>query len=66
MSRVEQIENDVRTLTPEELSTFRDWFLRFDAEAWDSQIEADVRSRKLKSLAERAISDHEGGRSTTL
>ena len=66
MSRVEQIESDVRTLTPDELRAFRDWFLRFDADAWDAQIEADVKSGKLKALAERAIRDHESGRSTPL
>ena len=66
MSRVEQIESDVRTLTPEELRSFRDWFLGFDADAWDAQIEADVKSGKLKSLAERAVRDHESGRSTVL
>ena len=66
MSRVEQIESEVRTLTPDELRAFRDWFVRFDADAWDAQIEADVRSGKLKSLAELAIRDHEAGRSTPL
>ncbi len=66
MSRVEQIESDVRTLTPDELRAFRDWFVRFDADAWDAQIEADVRSGKLKSLTELAIRDHEAGRSTPL
>ena len=44
MSRLEHLENEVRTLSQEELKAFRDWFLRFDAE----------------SLAERAIRDHEG------
>lgn len=66
MSRVEQIEGEIRTLTPDELKTLRDWFFQFDAEAWDQQIEADVRSGKLKSLVERAIRDHEAGRSTPL
>ncbi len=66
MSRVEQIEGDVRSLTPDELKIFRDWFLRFDQDAWDAKIEADVRNGRLKSLAERAIRDHESGRSTAL
>jgi hypothetical protein len=66
MSRVEQIESDVRTLKPDELRAFRDWFLRFDAGVWDAQIEADIKSGKLKSMAERAIRDRESGRSKPL
>lgn len=58
MSRVEQIEGQLKTLTPEELKAFRDWFARFDAETWDQQIESDARDGKLRSLAERALRDH--------
>ena len=66
MSRVEQIEGEVKSLSPDELRAFRDWFARFDAEVWDDQIEADAKNGKLKSLAERALRDHESGRSTIL
>ena len=58
MSRVEQIEAHVKELSPEELSAFREWFAEFDAEIWDRQIESDVRSGKLDSLAERALRGH--------
>jgi hypothetical protein len=47
MSRVERIEHDVRSLNAEELRAFRDWFARFDADAWDSNIEADARNGRL-------------------
>ncbi len=66
MSRVEQIEGQLQALSPEELKAFRDWFARFDAETWDRQIEADARDGKLRSLAERALHDHQSGRSTVL
>jgi hypothetical protein len=66
MSRVERIENEVESLSPEELKAFRDWFAEFDAEAWDRQIEDDAKSGKLQSLAERALRDHEAGRSSDL
>lgn len=66
MTRLEQIEGHVRTLTAEELRAFREWFLQFDSDTWDQQIEADVKSGKLKALAERAIRDHEVGLSTPL
>ena len=66
MSRVEHIEGQVRGLSVDELRAFRDWFRRFDAEVWDEQIEADARNGRLRSLAERALQDHESGRSTVL
>ena len=66
MSRVEQIEGEVRALNQDELKAFREWFLRFDADSWDQQIEADVKSGKLKALVERALRDHQSGRSTVL
>jgi hypothetical protein len=66
MSRVERVEGEVQNLSAEELKDFRDWFARFDAAAWDQQIEADADNGKLRSLAERALKDHEAGRSTLL
>lgn len=66
MSRVEGIEGQVRQLTAEELRAFRSWFVEFDADAWDQQIEADARSGKLDGLAERALKDHGAGRATEL
>jgi hypothetical protein len=66
MSRVDQIECQVKDLNPEELKAFRDWFAEFDADLWDRQIEADAKNGKLLSLAERALHDHKTGRSTLL
>ena len=66
MSRVESIEGQVKDLTPEELKAFRDWFASYDAELWDVQIEADAKTGRLRSLIERALRDHEAGRSTLL
>jgi hypothetical protein len=66
MDRVENIEGQVRSLSSEELKAFREWFATFDAEAWDTQIEADAKNGKLRPLAERALRDHESGRSTLL
>ena len=61
MTRVEKLESEVATLSPEELSRFRTWFAEFDAEAWDRQIETDARSGKLDHLADQAIQDYKAG-----
>jgi hypothetical protein len=66
MSRVEQIEAEIRRMPPDELALFRAWFAEFDAELWDRQLEADVKAGKLDSLTARALREHEAGNSTEL
>src|ERR1035438_9511627 len=66
MSRVEQLEGQVKDLRPEELAAFREWFTAWDAEVWDRQFEADAIAGKLDGMADRALRDHTAGRSTKL
>ena len=66
MSRIEQIEDQIKELSAEELRSLRDWFLDYDAEIWDRQFEADVNAGTLEEIARRALDDHEKGRSTEL
>jgi hypothetical protein len=66
MNKIENIENEVRSLTDVELATFRKWFVEFDADAWDRQLERDSASGKLAELAKKSLSDHKSGKSTEL
>ncbi|MGA2212292.1 MAG: hypothetical protein ABSH31_03365 [Bryobacteraceae bacterium] len=66
MSKIEDLEVQVKRLTSEELQAFREWFAKFDAEAWDRQFEADVQNGKLDELAARALRDHQAGQATEL
>lgn len=66
MARVEDIERQLSELSAEELAEFREWFVRFDADDWDRQIQADVESGKLDDLADRALRAHAAGQSTKL
>ncbi len=66
MSRVERIEQEVQGLSAKELVEFRDWFLAFDWEAWDCQLERDVRAGKLNSLADEALREHASGKTKPL
>ena len=66
MKKVERIEREVEELSSEELAKFRQWFAAFDAEAWDRQLEADVKAGKFDALANRALRDHAAGKSTKL
>jgi hypothetical protein len=64
MSDVENLERQVKDLSPEELAAFRKWFLAYDWEVWDRQLEQDVAAGKLDALAEKALRDHAAGKST--
>lgn len=66
MGRIEAIEKQIQALSAEELAEFREWFVRFDAEVWDRQIEADANAGRLDKLAERALKAHAAGQSTEL
>jgi hypothetical protein len=66
MSNVEKIERAVSSLSREELSEFRAWFLEFDAEVWDQQLEEDVAAGRLDHLAEEALADYRAGRTRPL
>jgi hypothetical protein len=66
MSRVEKLEQQIAELDASERKALREWFDRYDAEVWDGEIEADAKSGRLSSLVEKALQDHEGGRSTEL
>lgn len=66
MDRIVKLENEIRSLSDEELSAFRQWFREFDSEVWDREVEADVRAGKLDSFADKAIADHRSGKSASL
>lgn len=61
MSKIEEIEKEVRELKPDELQIFRKWFWDFDAEVWDRQFEEDALSGKLDSLAEATLKSFKSG-----
>ena len=66
MSIVKAVEESVQHFSREELAAFREWFMNFDGEAWDRQIEADAKGGKLDSLADKALTDHRRGASREL
>lgn len=66
MSKVEAIEEQIENLSPDELAAFRQWYASFDAEAWDRQLEIDVKAGKLDTLADEALCAHLSGQSKPL
>lgn len=66
MSSIDEIERAVRDLPAEDLREFRRWFLDFDAQLWDRQIEQDAAEGKLDRLADEALEELRQGRTRPL
>lgn len=63
---IEKLEREVQRLDRTELSTFREWFYEYDSEAWDRQLEDDVKSGKLDALGDAALAAHKSGKTKEL
>jgi hypothetical protein len=64
MSTVEQLEEAIRQLSPEERAAFRIWYAEYDWEEWDRQFEADASAGRLDWLITEAKQDRQSGRCT--
>ena len=50
--------------SPSDESGLRAWFLEYDWEAWNRQVERDARTGRLDALADKALRDHAAGKTT--
>ena len=66
MTRVEQLEQQIIQLDPEEFAQLREWLMEQDWSEWDRQIERDAASGKLDRLVKQALTDHAAGKSRPL
>ncbi len=63
---VEDLENAIAKLPPEQFAKFRDWFEQFDAARFDRRIERDATDGKLDKLGDQAIDDFRKGHTSEL
>ena len=66
MGKIEHIEQQIESLSAEELAVFRRWFAAFDADAWDRQIAEDAAAGKLDSVIAEARADYNAGKAREL
>ena len=64
MTKLEVLEEQIKTLSPGEFAELRNWLLERDWEEWDRQIEQDSADGKLDQLFETATRAHGEGKST--
>ena len=66
MKKIEEIEEDIEKLSTSELKAFRRWFINFDTQKWDNQIQEDAEKGKLDNLANEAINEFRAGKAKEL
>ena len=66
MSKLEQIEKSIESLSDDELSKLAAWFQELRAARWDRQIEEDAAAGRLDKFAEEALADFRAGRTRPL
>jgi hypothetical protein len=57
-----ELESAVTGLPAQDLAAFAHWFEEYLADAWDRQIEADVRASRLDRAGLEAGADFDAGR----
>ncbi len=58
---IETLEQEVTKLSTIQLNQFRTWFLDYDADKWDKQIEKDAKAGKLDAFANDALKEYQDG-----
>lgn len=66
MSELEQLEQQVLRLSPEDLAKFHAWFIELDHQLWDQQIEANMAAGKLDRLIAEAQAEFKAGKAREL
>ena len=61
MTKLEELERAIASLSDEEYREFRRRFLESDWEKWDKQIEEDAKAGKLDFLPKEAREAKKGG-----
>jgi hypothetical protein len=63
MTKVEALEREIESPSPEELAELRVWFAEREAESWDREFERDAASGKLDNLFATSLAEHRAGKS---
>lgn len=61
-----ELETAVTELPSDDLSRFAQWFQEYFADAWDRQLELDVKKGRLNDLLNNVDQEFEAGRVTPL
>ena len=57
-----EIIDQVQKLPPAEVFEIGQWLREYEAELWNKQIEADIRSGKLDDIGQEALAELQAGK----
>ncbi len=63
---IQEIEQAITELDPDELTRLREWFDEYFAQVWDEQIERDAASGRLDKLITEVDEEYIAGHSKPL
>ena len=63
---IQEIEQAITELQPNELARLREWFDEYYAQVWDEQIERDAASGRLDKLIAEVDEEYNAGQSKPL
>ncbi len=63
---IQEIEQAITELKPNELARLREWFDEYFAQVWDEQIERDAASGRLDKLIAEVDEEYNAGQSKPL
>ncbi len=63
---IQEIEQAITELSPDELARLREWFDEYFAQVWDEQIERDAASGRLDKLIAEVDEEYNAGQSKPL
>lgn len=66
MTTFEAITAAIAELPPDQVARIRAWLNERAEAEWDAQIEKDEREGRLNALADRALAEHQAGRTRPL
>ena len=61
VTRVEEIQSAIASLSPEEYARLQQWFVARNWESWDREIETDAACGKLDFLLQEATREKDRG-----
>ena len=66
MTKVEQIEQEIAKLSPEDARRIAQWLEQFLSNQWDKQLQEDAKAGRLDPLSAQALREIEAGETQSL
>ena len=62
MPTVDEITSAIEQLSAEDVARVRAWLAEYSQRLWDEKIERDERAGRLDAVIDRALEEHQAGR----